>query len=174
MTTYSQQELEELIVRPKRIIEPPRKDMRLERGSLRNDFGLESLEDNINDTMKFSAFMRKNESFPENFSIGLIVYPKDESGSFCLLRYNGPHGDHVNDLLDPRPHYGFHIHKAKAENIAEGFSSELYAELTESYGSYEEALTHFLKRINIINVDQYFKMRQMPLFPGAGGNHELS
>ncbi len=163
MKAYNQQELEELITCPKWIIEPPRKEMRPERGSFRNGFELESISDKI----KFSAFMRKNESFPENFSIGLTVYPTDECGSFCLLRYNGPHGDHVNDLLDPHPHFGFHIHEAKAENIAEGFSSELYAEFTESYGSYEEALIHFLKRINIENADQYFDItRQFPLFPG--------
>lgn len=160
MRAYNQEELEELIIRPKRIIEPPHKDMRLERGSLRNDCVLE--DDNTRDKMKFSVFMRKNESFPENFSIGLLVYPKDEPGSFCLLRYNGPHGDHVNDLLDPHPHSGFHIHSAKAENIAKEFSVELYAESTDSYGSYEEALMHFLKRVNIKDVDQYFKIRQLP------------
>ena len=162
MKNYNQQELEEIIICPKSIIEPPRKEMRLERGSLRNDFGLESISDKI----KFSAFMRKNESFPENFSIGLIVYPNDESGSFCLLRYNGPHGDHVNNLLDPDPHCGFHIHKATAENIEKGFSSELYATSTESYGSYEEALIHFLETIKAKNADQYFYMQpKLPLFP---------
>ena len=143
--------------------------MRLDRGSLRNDFRLESEEDSANDKTKFSAFMRINESFPENFSIGLMVYPKDQSGSFCLLRYNGPHGDHVNDLLDPHPHVGFHIHEARAESIESGFSPERFAELTDDFGSYEEALIHFLKRTNVINIDQYFDIRQLPLFPGTGG-----
>jgi hypothetical protein len=170
MTAYKQQELEELIICPKQIIEPPRKKMRLERGSFRNDFKLES----ISDKTRFSVFMRKNESFPENFSIGLVVYPKDESGGLTLLRYNGPHGDHVNDLSDLHPHYGFHIHEAKAENIEKGFSPELYAELTESYGSYEEAESHFLKRINIKNMYRYFNTEQQWLFPGIGGKNELS
>lgn len=151
-----------MIICPKSIIEPPRKEMKQERGHLRNDFGLES----INDKIKFSAFMRKNTSFPENFSIGLTVYPKDGSGSFCLLRYNGPHGDHVNNLHDPHPHHGFHIHEAKAENIEQGFSSELYATSTESYGSYEEALIHFLERIKAENANQHFDMQpKSPLFP---------
>lgn len=171
MTAYKQQELEDLIICPKRIIEPPRKEMKLERGSFRNDFGLES----ISNKTRFSVFMRKNESFPENFSIGLIVHSKDEYRSFFLLRYNGPHGDHVNDLLDPHPHFGFHIHEAKAEKIEEGFSPQLHAELTESYGSYEEALLHFLKRINIENAEQYFDIKQqLSLFPQIGGNNELS
>ena len=59
MKNYSQQELEEVIICPKSIIEPPLKDMRLERGHFRKDFKLESISDKI----KFSAFMRKNEYF---------------------------------------------------------------------------------------------------------------
>lgn len=98
--------------------------------------------------------------FPENFSIGLIVYPKGESGSFGLLRYNGPHGAHVNNLLDPDSHFfGFHIHRAKADNIEKSFSSELYAEVTEHYDSYEEALTHFLKTIKAENANQHFSIQ---------------
>jgi len=125
-----------MIICPKSIIEPPRKEMRLERGSFRNNFGLESISDKI----KFSAFMRKNESFPENFSIGLTVYPNDESGSFCLLRYNGPHGDHVNNLLDSDPHFGFHIHQATAENIEKGFSNKerIFNKILSENHLYEE------------------------------------
>ncbi|MFH1096966.1 MAG: hypothetical protein V1749_05665 [Candidatus Desantisbacteria bacterium] len=164
---------EELIICPKQITESPHKEMRLEKGSFRNDFELES----IIDKTRYSAFMRKNESFHENFSIGLIVYPKDELGSLVLLRYNGPHGEHVNDLSDLHPHFGFHIHEARAENIEKGVSSEKYAELTESYGSYEEALTHFLKRINVKNASKYFAKQPSTiweLFPRTGGNNELS
>ncbi len=152
---YSQEELEELIICPKKITVPPSKDMKSERGSWRNDFTLAPTDDNTNEKIEFSVFMRKNERFPENFSIGLNVQTEGEK-SFCLLRYNGPHGNHVNNPLDPHPHFSFHIHKANAENIEKGLSSELYAELTEDYGSYEEALTNFLKRANIENADQHF------------------
>lgn len=89
---YSQGDLDELIACPKRIIEPPRKEMKSERGSLRNDMQLESLDGKFG----FAVFMRINERFPENFSVGLNVVPKNEPGSFCVLRYNGPHGEHVN------------------------------------------------------------------------------
>ncbi len=151
-----QEELEELIACPKRVIKPSHKDMKLERGNWRNDFTLEPVDDGTDDKMGFSVFMRKNERFPENFSIGLNVQMKGEK-SFCLLRCNGPHGDHVNSLLDPVPHYGFHIHKAKSENMEDDLSPERYAELTDDYGSYEEALLHFLKKVNIVNADEYFK-----------------
>lgn len=153
MKKYSQEEIEELIACPKKIAEPPRKEMKAERGSLRNDMELESLDG----TMGFSVFMRINEGFPENFSIGLNFVPRDEPGSFCLLRYNGPHGEHVNmPLEDEHPHFGYHIHKAKAEFIDEGMLPEKYAEITKTYASYEEALYHFLKTTNIQDVEQYF------------------
>ena len=71
----------------------------------------------------------------------------------------------MNDLLDPHPHFGFHVHEAKADNIEKGLSSELYATSTECYGSYEEALIHFLKRIKAENAGQYFDMQpKHPLF----------
>jgi len=162
MKHYDQQDLDEMIVCPKLITGSPRKEMRLERGSFRNAFDLES----IGNKTRFSVFMRRNERFPENFSIGLAVYPKDEYEKCFLFRCNGPHGDHVNDLLNHDPHFGFHIHKAKAGDIENGLAPEHYAELTESYGSYEEALTHFLKWIKAENADQYFDIqRQLRLFP---------
>lgn len=58
MKKYSQEEIEELIACPKRIIAPPRKDMKPERGSLRNDMELvhslfyEILEEIIEERLK--------------------------------------------------------------------------------------------------------------------------
>ncbi len=67
MTTYSQQDIERLISCAKVISDPPRKEMRVERGSRRNDMRLRSQEGEL----EFSVFMRVNDDFPENFSIGL-------------------------------------------------------------------------------------------------------
>ena len=67
MKTYTQTEIDELIHCPKVIMDPPRKEMRLDRGSRRNDMGLAS----ENGKRRFSVFMRVNEAFRENFSIGL-------------------------------------------------------------------------------------------------------
>lgn len=162
MKTYTQQELEALIACPKLITEPPRKEMKSDRGSLRNDMYLES----VDGKMGFSVFIRINERFNENFSIGLDAHPKDEPGSFCLLRCNGPHGEHVDN---PHPHFRFHIHKAKQENIEAGLLPERFAEPTKNYGSYEEALLHFVKLTNIENAEQYLDVkRQLPLFKIIG------
>lgn len=165
MKTYTQQELEALVACPKRITDPPRKEMKSDRGALRNDMFLESTDGK----MGFSVFMRINERFPENFSIGLNAHPKDEPGSFCLLRCNGPHGEHVDNPLDPHPHFGFHIHKARQETIEAGLLPELSAEITKNYGSYEEALRHFVKLTNIENAEQYLDVKkQLPLFEAIG------
>ena len=110
--------------------------------------------ESIDGSVGFSVFMRKNERFPENFSIGLIVQPQDEPGSFCILRYNGKHGEHINRIFDPEPHFGFHIHKAETTTFEEGLSPELYAELTDSYSSFEEALLKFSEHINLKEDDK--------------------
>lgn len=153
MKRYSQGEIEGLITCKKRIADPPRKEMKADRGSLRNDMQLESLDGK----MGFAVFMRINERFPENFSIGLNFIPRDEPGSFCLLRYNGPHGEHINaPIEEDHPHFGYHIHNAKAELIEAGILPEKYAEITETYASYKEALFQFMKIINIQDGEQYF------------------
>lgn len=137
---------------------------------MRNDMRLESLDG----TMEFSVFMRRNERFPENFSIGLNAHPKEEPGSFCLMRCNGPHGEHVNSLVDPHPHSGFHIHKAAPENTEEASLTNLYAELTDSYGSYEEALSYFVRTTNIEDAEKYFDFqKQLSLFKPQETGDEL-
>jgi len=99
----SDQEIDELIACAKRIVEPPKKEMQLASGHWRNDMKLQS-DDGKYD---FSVFMRKDEDFEENFSIGLIYKPRDIRGEIHLLRCNGPHGPHV--MFDH--HNRFHIHK---------------------------------------------------------------
>ena len=45
-----------------------------------------------------------------------------------------------------------------------GILPERYAEITQTYASYEEALSHFLETTNIQNADEYFNLRQRSLF----------
>jgi hypothetical protein len=144
----SDQEIEKLIDCPKRIIESPKKDLQLVNGHWRNDMKLQSNDGEYD----FSVFMRKNEDFEENFSIGLIYNPRDVRGDIPLLRCNGPHGPHV--LFDH--HDRFHIHKAEQENLASGMRAERTAYITKEYASYQDALGFFLKKCNIINAEQYF------------------
>ena len=113
----------------------------------------------------FSVFMRKNEDFEENFSIGLIYKPRDIRGEISLLRCNGPHGPHV--MFDH--HDRFHIHKADQENLASGIRAERTAYITKEYASFQDALGFFIKKCNIIDAEKYFVgVLQHELFPQQG------
>lgn len=162
MKSYSEEEIGELISCPKVITDPPKREMRLERGSRRNNMRLRSQSDD----REFSVFLRINEAFQENFSIGLEYSPRDERGSFCLLRCNGPHGEFVGSTTTS--HFRYHIHRAKAENIEGGLRAERSAEATDAYASYTHALLYFLKVINVLNAEEYFQgLSQMSLPLGS-------
>jgi len=161
MGRYSQEELRELIECPKTIVYPPRKEMTLDRGHLRNGMRLKSAE-NKHD---FSVFMRQNRDFVENFSIGLVYLPKDGTPEITLIRCNGPHGDVVENALDPVPHRGHHIHLARAENIEAGFEPGKGATLTKDYATFEDALGFFLRKCNVLDAEKYFaNIVQLDLF----------
>ena len=105
------------------------------------------------------------KTIEENFSIGLIYFPKDIRGEIHLLRCNGPHGPHV--LFDH--HDRFHIHKANPDNLALGIKAERTANITKEYASFQDALGFFLKRCNIKDVEKHFPgVWQRELFPRGG------
>ena len=158
MRSYTQEELDKLIKCRKIITKPPKEKMRLEKGSYRNDMELFSEDKQF----RFTSFMRRNEDYPENFSIGLDYHPKEERASICLIRCNGPHGD-FNSAESNNPHFQSHVHKAKAENIEAGLRPEKHAEIIDAYASYEEALQYFLKYVNAINTSQYPELLQLKM-----------
>jgi hypothetical protein len=163
MRTWTQAELDELISCPKQVADPPRKEMRSERGHQRNDMTLRSPDGE----RRFSVFMRVNERFPENFSVGLVYDPRDETGDLTLLRCNGPHGEHDTlPMEDPPAHFRCHIHRARADVVNAGLAPDKFAELTEKYASFPEALRHFLRLANIAGAEAYFPPgNQQLLFP---------
>jgi len=110
---------------------------------------------------EFSVFIRRSEDFPENFSIGIVYEPKDGSGEITLLRCNGQHGI-FNSSFDPHhAHFTYHIHRASETAIAHGFKPEKFAENTEDFASFEGAVQHFVKLINLDPADarRYFPDR---------------
>lgn len=155
-------EIEELIHCPKNIVDPPRKEMQLVTGHWRNDMRLESI-DREHD---FSVFIRKDEDFEENFSIGLVYCPRGVRGDIHLFRCNGPHGPHI--LFDHHDRY--HIHMADPKNLSSGLKAERTAHITREYASFQDALGYFLKTCNIVGANEYFKgifQRDLP-FPQDG------
>ena len=149
---YNQEEIDELIACPKTVSEPPRREMKQDRGHFRNDLRLKSTDQKC----EFRAFMRRSEDFPENFSIGLAFLPKDGTGELVLLRCNGPHGA-FNDAFDPdHPHFDFHVHRASAAMIDTGLRAEKSATVNRDFASYEEALQYFVRSANITEATVHF------------------
>lgn len=153
---YTDEFLNTLITCPKKIVKAPSKSMKLEHGYLRTDFDVQSEDGQYN----YECFIRVNEKFMENFSIGINFFPADEPGSIPLLRCNGSHGPHK--VYD---HHNFcHIHRATAETITKGLKPESNIETTEEYTSYQEAIAYFLKLTHIKEGIQYFPTDQFELF----------
>lgn len=150
MAAYSQNELDELISCPKEVSEPPRREMELDGANWRNDAKLVASNRIQGD---FAMFMRKNEDFPENFSIGLIYNPNDERGKIILLRCNGKHGDFNRSFNPAHSHFDYHIHRASEDAIEAGLSPEKDAVKTTEFASFEEGLQFFLKEVNLNTKD---------------------
>ena len=105
----------------------------------------------------FLVFVRQNLMFIENFSIGLRYRSTDSaSGTFTLVRYNGPHGELTkgrdDHFLTP------HIHRITEQEIASGSvqPQEKHRELTDRYSTLEQALAVFFEDIGVSNVDSWF------------------
>jgi hypothetical protein len=162
VATFSQTELDGLISCPKEITEPPKRDRKLDGAQFRNDAKLVA----SNETKgEFAMFIRQNEDFPENFSIGLTYSPHDGRDRITLLRCNGKHGD-FNASFDPgHPHSDFHVHHASESAMEAGHAPEKFAVKTTEYASIEEAIQYFVKTINLSLKDaqRYFPAKtQIP------------
>ena len=149
---YTQQEIDDLIACPKVVSEPPKREMKLDRGHFRNDMRLKSTDGK----MEFRVFMRRSEDLPENFSIGLAFLAKDRSGEVVLLRCNGPHGGYNDSFDADHPHWDYHVHRASAEMIEAGLRPERAATINRDFASYEEAVQYFLRATNITDARTYF------------------
>lgn len=147
---YTDSFIQELLSCEKQIIDPPTKDFKEDKGHLKKNFTLQSIDGQY----AFNAFIRGNIHFKENFSIGLDFNPKEEKGTICLFRCNGPHGENV---MFPH-HANFHIHKANEISINNGLKPESNIQITNDYGSLEDAIQYFIKHINICAEDmkKYF------------------
>ncbi len=145
---WTQAELDRLIACEKRVTELPPRQWKVESGTKRKSLRAESVTE---PGQRFRVFLRVNQRFPENFSIGLVyLHP---SGELPLLRCNGPHGQHANQGFSPtEPHYGYHIHRLAAADAAGGVLVERRAERTTSYASFEEAALHFARATGLADL----------------------
>ena len=97
----------------------------------------------------FRGFIRYNFKFIENFSIGLDYNPKEEKGTICLLRCNGPGGN-----KQIQHHSSCHIHRATADTINAGLKPESNIDATDEYATLEQAIQYYIKIINLNKNDR--------------------
>jgi hypothetical protein len=141
--------IERLVTCGKKIVQPPG-NLKLEHGHYRIGFEMQSADEEF----YFVAYGRYNAKFIENFSIGLQYLPKQEKGSFDILRCNGPHGEHK---LYPH-HVHFHIHKVTADAVERGLKEDCIIEITNAYANFEDALRFFVRHIKLRpeDIKRYF------------------
>ncbi|MBM4054128.1 MAG: hypothetical protein FJ264_05540 [Planctomycetes bacterium] len=149
---YTEAYIESLIKCRKAIVEPPTKEMKLEKKHKRNDMKLKSLD--MDD--QFYVFMRIHIDFQENFSIGLL-HQSLEGPKNILLRFNGNHGQVVEDPIKPNPHFGYHIHKTTSDDLNNGFFEPKLIVSTSEYASFKEALKYFFNFVNITDAYKHFR-----------------
>lgn len=97
--------------------------------------------------------------FLRTFQLDWVYSPRQEKGSYEILRCNGPHGEHK---MSPH-HVHFHIHKITTGAIESGLKEDCFIEITEEYTTYEDALRFFVKYINLkpADIKLYFPGRDL-------------
>ena len=102
-------------------------------------------------------FIRQNERFIENFSVGLRYRSNTAGlGDVTLVRYNGPHGDMS---IHPDGHYAKpHIHRITSAELALGSREprELHRAITDRYTTVDSALRTFFDDLNVAGIQQFF------------------
>jgi hypothetical protein len=162
VTVYTKSEIDFLLSCPKKISDPPKTSANLVNADFRNDMRLTASQGLQGE---FRAFMRQNEDFPENFSVGLIYCPNDGRPDITLLRCNGPHGVYNGspEFDSEHPHWDYHVHRADERALDAGFKAERFAEKSTEFASYEQALDFFVREINLDpdDIRQHFAARTL-------------
>ncbi|MBP5083472.1 MAG: hypothetical protein J6X83_04070 [Methanomicrobium sp.] len=97
---------------------------------------------------KFRIFARQSSTNKLDFTWGLIYIDSINGTEIILRRYNGKSHRHTNAIEKNRI-YGYHIHYAKERYLKEYTKGESYAEPTDRYGTFQEALDCMIKDCNI-------------------------
>ena len=158
------EKIQELISCPKVVVDKPRRTFKNKGKHKENEFVLNA----GNSDEKFIVRLRKHSEFVENFSIMLEYFDLELEKDIKLIRFNGPHQSiHRNTVINDETWSSkSHIHIATQEAIEAGQRAENFAEITEEYQVFEEALILFWQRVNITeDIENYFpKIRQRSLF----------
>jgi hypothetical protein len=93
---------------------------------------------------EFRLILRQSHINPLDFSIILAYRPPKSNQLFRLRRYNGKSHEHTN-IIERERMYDFHIHQATARYQEIGANEDSYAEPTDRFGDFNQALSCILK-----------------------------
>jgi len=113
---------------------------------LRNKHGHKEREldiTGINGT-QYRLILRQSNFNPLDFSIILVVNQPDSNQLFRLRRYNGKSHEHTNKI-EGNTFYDFHIHHATECYQDTGYREDAFAEATNRYADFHEALLCMLE-----------------------------
>lgn len=98
---------------------------------------------------EFRIILRQNVVNALDFSVILATLVPQSNQLFRLRRYNGRSHQHTNQI-EGNTFYGFHIHTATERYQEVGTREDAYAELTDSYATFDEALRRLFSDANFV------------------------
>lgn len=101
----------------------------------------------------YRIIVRKSRLNPLDFSVILGYVPPDRLRVFRLRRYNGFHANPHTNKLEGNSFRGFHIHSATERYQTAGWDEDSYAEETERFATFDQAIEALLKDCNFIRPD---------------------
>ena len=136
----SDKEIVDLVQERKRLPEDYRAkiQMRAKTGHKERELDVKGEDGN-----EFRLILRQGTINPLDFSIILAYRPPKSNQLFRLRRYNGKHW-HTN-LIEERTFFGFHIHQATTRYQEKGSNEDSYAEPTDRFSDFNQALSCMLK-----------------------------
>lgn len=154
---YSEEELDELRVSPKRLSNPgSRWTEKPTEAPVHRQRSFKATGEDAAGT-RFDIYQRQNLLDEADFSSGIALVSVDGS-RLTLARYNGPSHEHGD--ISYRPH----IHRANAESIATGGKPERHAEETDRFVTLEGAFACLLEDFNIAGISAtHDGQRALPL-----------
>jgi hypothetical protein len=142
---YTEEELEGLRRRPKRVTNPGARWLKKPRDRpvhRQRTFKASSEQD---ENLRFEVYQRQNIQDGQDFSCGIAYLPPGGS-RLTLARYNSPGHEH-GDIS-----YRSHIHHATEKAIALGKKPEYYAEETSRYETPNGALACLIEDFNLTEI----------------------
>lgn len=116
------------------------------------------------DGSAFRVMARRSNFNPLDFSVILAYRVPGSNQVLRLKRYNGKSHEHTNPI-ERQTFYDFHIHTATERYQRTGNREDTFAEVTDRYANWEQAVTCLFEDCGFVVPDA----PQQSLFPLGGG-----